>query len=259
MSDIHGHLDILKETLQNVDLTAKNNKLILLGDYINRGDKSCETLYFVKDLSEKYPEQVVALKGNHEEMFLEDISEKNNLFSSDSYNELQSYLSQEELSSIANEFSDSMSMNDNIIAIYKEMVSLIKTKHSEMLYWLKSLPYIYETDTQIFVHAGIDEEAGEYWKWGSEDYYFCSKYPYVMGEFYKDIIAGHIGTSAIANDESFHKVFWDKESHFYIDGTTEISGCIPILKYDINTKQYTSFEKVLDENSSVVWSEYLIK
>lgn len=48
LSDIHGHLDIFRETLKNVDLESKNNKLILLGDYIDRGDKSCETLYFIK-------------------------------------------------------------------------------------------------------------------------------------------------------------------------------------------------------------------
>lgn len=73
MSDIHGHLDILKSTLENVDLKENDNKLILLGDYIDRGDKSCETLYFIKELSEKFPNQVIPLLGNHEEMFLDDL------------------------------------------------------------------------------------------------------------------------------------------------------------------------------------------
>lgn len=76
--------------------------------------------------------------------------------------------------------------------------------------WLKALPYYYETGTQVFVHSGVDEEAGEYWKLGSEDYYYCSKYPHTIGKFEKDIIAGHIGTSTITGNKNYHKVFWDK-------------------------------------------------
>lgn len=72
---------------------------------------------------------------------------------------------------------------------------------------LKSLPFYYESDTQIYVHAGIDEEAGEYWKWGTEDYFYCSKYPHTLGKFEKDIIAGHIFTSQIAKNENYHELF----------------------------------------------------
>jgi hypothetical protein len=61
---------------------------------------------------------------------------------------------------------------------------------------------------------GVDEEADELWKWGRENYYFVSKYPFVTGSFYKDIIAGQICTSTIVNDENYHKVYWNKENHF---------------------------------------------
>lgn len=86
---------------------------------------------------------------------------------------------------------------------------------------------------------------------GSKDYSFCCKYPHTIGEFYKDIIAGHIGTCTIANDKNYYCVFWDNQSHFYIDGTTEISKIIPALKYDTEIKRYSSFEKVMDENGAV--------
>lgn len=259
MSDIHGHLDIFKETLNNVDLQAKENKLILLGDYIDRGDKSCETLYFVKELSKKYPNQVVALMGNHELMFLEQLFDKENLLISDYYNEFQNYISDIELDGIINKCSDTLSMNSRIYYIYKEMISLIKEKHKELIAWLKTLPYYYETEyNQIYVHAGIDEESGEYWKLGYEDEDFCWKYPHVTGEFYKDIIAGHIGTSIIADDENYNQVFWDRHSHFYIDGTTKVSKSIPVLKYDTVTKRYSSFSKVFN-NGTFSWVEYPIK
>jgi len=125
--------------------------------------------------------------------------------------------------------------------------------------WLKGLPYYYETNTQIYVHAGVDEEAGEYWKWGSEDYYFCSKYPHTTGRFIKDIIAGHIPTSEISGKANDHKVYWDKKSHFYVDGDTRVSKMIPVLKYDTELGRYSSFEQVEQADGSFQWVEYVIK
>lgn len=128
-----------------------------------------------------------------------------------------------------------------------------------LINWLKGLPFYYETDTQIFVHAGIDEEAEELWKWGSEDYYFCSKYPHTTGKFFKDIIAGHVSTSEISGNTDYHNVFWDKQSHFYIDGNTRVSKTIPVLKYDTASGKYSSFKKIKQDDGSLVWREYAIK
>lgn len=128
-----------------------------------------------------------------------------------------------------------------------------------LINWLKGLPFYYETDTQIFVHAGIDEEAEELWKWGSEDYYFCSKYPHTTGKFFKDIIAGHVSTSEISGNTDYHNVFWDKQSHFYIDGNTRVSKTIPVLKYDTASGKYSSFKKIKQVDGSFVWREYAIK
>lgn len=126
-------------------------------------------------------------------------------------------------------------------------------------FWIKCLPFHYETDTQIYVHAGIDEEAEEYWNWASENYYFCSKYPHTTGKFSKDIIAGHISTSEITGIVDYHKVHWDNESHFYIDGNTRVSKEIPILKFDTVSGTYSSFEKITQDDGKTVWLEYVIK
>lgn len=128
-----------------------------------------------------------------------------------------------------------------------------------LINWLKGLPFYYETDTQIFVHAGIDEEAEELWKWGSEDYYFCSKYPHTTGKFFKDIIAGHVSTSEISGNADYHNVFWDKQSHFYIDGNTRVSKTIPVLKYDTASGKYSSFKKIKQDDGSFIWQEYVLK
>lgn len=211
MSDIHEELDLFKEALSLVDL-SKNNQLILLGDYIDIHSQDLSILYFIKELQERYKDQVIAIAGNHEYMLLDDVQSK------------------------------SSSLND-----------------ATLINWLKGLPFYYETDTQIFVHAGIDEEAEEFWKWGSEDYYFCSKYPHTTGTFLKVIIAGHISTSEISGNANYHKVYWDKQSHFYIDGDTRVSKTIPVLKYDTALGKYSSFEKIKQDEGSFVWREYAIK
>ena len=46
--------------------------LVFLGDYIDKGPTSRQTMEFVKSLTEKYPRQVTALLGNHEVELLRD-------------------------------------------------------------------------------------------------------------------------------------------------------------------------------------------
>ena len=75
ISDIHGCYDLFMEKLKLIEpeLEDANNKLILLGDYIDRGPDSCRCLEKAYSLQQKYgKEQVIVLRGNHEpELFTE--------------------------------------------------------------------------------------------------------------------------------------------------------------------------------------------
>ena len=53
-----------------------------------------------------------------------------------------------------------------------------------------------------------------------------------------DIIAGHIGTASIAGDPSFHDIYYDGQSHYYIDGSVLDSGVIPVLMVDTRSNRY---------------------
>ncbi len=56
----------------------------------------------------------------------------------------------------------------------------IKKKHGDMLKWLLNIskqPRYYVTDNQVYVHAGILEEADDWWKQGTHEKYFTQKYP----------------------------------------------------------------------------------
>lgn len=237
LSDIHGYLDILKETMKKVDLSS-NNKLIFLGDYIDEGPSSKETLEYIYNLQKQYPEQVIVLKGNHEEMFLEWLADPEYFFElQPDFQTIKPFLTEKHLSDINKLRNSSKEMNE--YGINRIIAQCIRKNNRELIEWMKKLPVYYETETQIFVHAGVDEEAGEYWKYGTEDHYYMSKYPPTVGSFYKDIVAGHVGSSTLANDLNFHDIYFDGKSHYYIDSTVYVSHKLNLLIYDTETKKYT--------------------
>ena len=165
MADIHGYADVFQRRIQQIEgYLEKGHQLILLGDYIDRGPASYQSLHLTYSLQKKYgKDRVVVLKGNHE---------------------------------------------------------------------------------QIFVHAGVDEEAGEYWMWGTSDSILLGKFPATKGKFYKTIIAGHVGTGTrdLADDRNYHDVFYDGESHCYIDGSVYKGGKLLLLAYDEENGKYYQVE-----------------
>ena len=67
VSDIHGCYEQFVKLLAYWD---KNMKLVILGDLIDRGEASKRVVQEVMNLKEIYKNQVVVLRGNHEDMFL---------------------------------------------------------------------------------------------------------------------------------------------------------------------------------------------
>jgi serine/threonine protein phosphatase 1 len=67
ISDIHGCYRTFYELVIKIINLKKSDRLILLGDYIDRGDQIREVVDFIIDLKEKGFD-VTTLKGNHEAM-----------------------------------------------------------------------------------------------------------------------------------------------------------------------------------------------
>jgi serine/threonine protein phosphatase 1 len=252
MSDMHGFTAATQEALSYADLDDPRNKIVFCGDYINYGPDSCGLLYFLMELQRDKPDQVIVLPGNHETMLLDC------LYGPDAAERLsydrelltaRGFMTERALEEIRSKLSDmnrgggAQNQRNMANTIGRMVRAAIGETHQTLFSWLRGLPYFYETEKQIFVHAGIDEEAGEFWKLGTQEDDFVQKFPAETGRFYKDVIAGHVGTGAIAGDASFHDVFWDGESHYYLDGTVAESGTIPLLKYDTETERYTEFKR----------------
>jgi hypothetical protein len=72
--DIHGRLDLLSilwdKLIKEEQLDLTQDKVIFLGDMIDRGPDSMGVIEFIKQLTLLHPQNVIALLGNHEAMAL---------------------------------------------------------------------------------------------------------------------------------------------------------------------------------------------
>lgn len=263
MSDIHGCYEAMLKSLDMIHLEP-SDQLVFIGDYVDGGDKSFQVLNTIMDLEKNFPQQITVLWGNHDEwlsnwLFSQNRS-MNSYATSLGFKTVSSFFSEDEIEEIIASTSQFLRIQDRLVTlndIFHERITQ-GSKFTEILGWIErksNAKKYFETENQIFVHAGIDEELDEYWKLGTEDSIFIGKYPATKGVFYKDIVSGHIYSEEVARDESYlGSVYWDGYNHFFIDGNTLKSGIVPILKYDIETFHYSSFDTSKD-----TWEEYIIK
>ena len=52
------------------------------------------------------------------------------------------------------------------------------------------------------------------------------------------VVAGHVSTAGISGDPTFHEIYYDGASHYYIDGSVLDTGVIPVLMVDTETDKY---------------------
>lgn len=234
MSDIHGHYDEFIENLSKIDLSDKDNQLILLGDYIDNGSQSFQVISKIIELEKIYPKQIITLFGNHEEWFYDWlILEKP---TASAYGEtIQSFFFTEELNKLL-----TSNLNNFETTIRNEIRK--NAKFIPFITWFQKRyedSRFFETENQIFVHAGIDEEAGKLWKELTSPEIFTNKFPITTGGFLKDIISGHIASWEVAKNKTYQgKIYFDSKSHYFIDGDVNHSKTIPVLCYDTITKKY---------------------
>ena len=233
ISDIHGYLDEFIDALNKIDLSDKQSRLILLGDYIDNGSQSFQVISKIIELEKIYPKQIITLFGNHEEWFYDWlILDKptasafpetiNSFFSTDELNYI--------LKSNPNNFESGVRNEIRTNAKFIPFINWCQQRDEDSRY--------FETESQIFVHGGIDE-ANKLWKDLTSSEMFTNKFPITTGRFYKDIISGHIASWEVANNKSYlGKIYHDSKSHYFIDGDVKNSKTIPVICYDTITKKY---------------------
>lgn len=69
IGDIHGQRDMLDALIEKVPFT-KNDEIVFMGDYIDRGADSRGVVEAVLEFKLQFP-KTIFLRGNHEDMFLD--------------------------------------------------------------------------------------------------------------------------------------------------------------------------------------------
>jgi serine/threonine protein phosphatase 1 len=132
ISDIHGCFRPFYELVVNIIKLTKSDRLILLGDYIDRGEYSKEVIDFIIDL-QKGGFDIKALIGNHELMLI------------DSWNEP--------------DLMHLWSLNGGLLTLQSFGIDDIREIDNHYLEFFNSLNYYLNLGKVIFVHAGFDDLA----------------------------------------------------------------------------------------------------
>ena len=130
ISDIHGCFRPFHELVVKVIDLKKSDRLILLGDYIDRGDQSREVVDFILDLKTRGYD-IITLTGNHEVMLV------------DSYND-----------------PDMLSlwfMNSGLTTLFSFDIEDIRELEDKYLSFFTGLDYYVPIGDFLFVHAGFND------------------------------------------------------------------------------------------------------
>lgn len=74
IGDVHGCCDALVELLEVSGIRLGEDRLVLLGDYIDRGSQEHQVLELLMHLRERYgSDLIIPLRGNHEQMLLDNL------------------------------------------------------------------------------------------------------------------------------------------------------------------------------------------
>lgn len=131
VGDIHGCYEKLLVLMEKIDIDFESDRLVFLGDYIDRGPQSFEVVAYLAELKQRYT-NTIFLKGNHEEM-------------------LEKYLSGEDrITYLVN--GGQQTLESYMNRTRPEGEPAIPSTHLE---FFKSLRIYHETQNYIFVHAGL--------------------------------------------------------------------------------------------------------
>src|SRR5215510_7381688 len=137
VGDTHGKLNLFNRLLEETQYRVGEDRLILIGDLVDRGEDSSGVVARAIDLTREAPNKVVVIRGNHEAMMLAALahpeSEQAELwYYNGGVETLQSYMDADGILDVPEDHWDFMA----------------------------SLPTWYEDDHAIYVHASLPEGEG---------------------------------------------------------------------------------------------------
>jgi serine/threonine protein phosphatase 1 len=142
--DIHGDLAALLRIEAQLPPLDRGDTVVLLGDYLDRGPRSAQVIEHVRTLPHRTPAKVVALRGNHEDAWLRVVDRGWPEFvlpvGHGCRESMESYVGK--IDGVPDQ------------ALVKALItgSFLPL---DVVAWFRSLPYYYEDEHAIYVHAGL--------------------------------------------------------------------------------------------------------
>lgn len=151
IGDIHGDLEHLEALLGILPRLSADDTLVFLGDYIDRGPDSAGVVRYVRELRHQTPAQVVTLRGNHEDGWLRTIREDWPQFVLPAGNgclaAMESFLGREV--SPHGSYPEAEDFEQFVRGTFFP---------PDVLDWMDDLPWWYEDEHAIYVHAGLPND-----------------------------------------------------------------------------------------------------
>ncbi len=167
IGDIHGCADKLRRLIDQLAIDPKQDQLVFVGDYIDRGPDSFEVVDYLLGLKNIFP-NVVFLKGNHEQM-------------------LEDYLAgPDKLTFLIN--GGQATLDSYLRHRPSPQGPVFPLRHQV---FFKGLRLFYETENYLFVHAGLKPKVPLAQQHPGDLLWIRSQFIYSDVDFGKQVVFGH--------------------------------------------------------------------
>jgi serine/threonine protein phosphatase 1 len=147
IGDVHGHfrelLGLYDRLLREADLRPARDTVVLLGDLVDGGPDTRQVVTWCMTMARRYPHWVF-LKGNHEDLLLDALRHHCR-----TYGSFNLWWSQGGRATADSYLLDSA---DPAATPCARAQTTIPEEHLD---WLEERPLYHETETHVFVHAGL--------------------------------------------------------------------------------------------------------
>ena len=148
VGDIHGDLTALETLFERLPKLTRDDTVVFLGDYIDRGPEAKGVVEHVRKIARKGPAKVIMLRGNHEDAWLQVIDTGWAEFVLPRNNGcLETYRS----------YTGGAHPDEDTLPTPDEMQRMLEGRFfpKDVVAWMRELRWFYEDDHAIYVHAGI--------------------------------------------------------------------------------------------------------
>lgn len=147
IGDIHGCALTLESMIDQLEI-MHDDRVVFLGDYVDRGDKVFQTVERLIDLKDEYGDNITFIMGNHEEMFIRYLKLECRM------DELRMFLYNGGRSTIKS-YLEGLGYYDKQDITWEDLPD----RHKE---FYSNLKVMHEIDQYVFVHAGIRPQVALY-------------------------------------------------------------------------------------------------